>query len=106
MSGANAIEFGNNHDVFAYHGPPNTETSFTGYRALVNNTAHWLTEDGAGDQSINGLAPDVPFINEAFSTTSSSPEPSAWLLSITSGLVLLIGHWRTPRQAASLTPMN
>ena len=110
ISGTNAIEFGGNQDVFEYTGPRNTESSFSGYQPLVNNTSNWLSEDGAGDQSVNGLAPDVPFSNQAFSTTfsttASAPEPSAWLLSITSGLALLFWHWRTQRQAASQTPAS
>ena len=101
--GTNAIEFGNNHDVFEYTGPRNTQSTFSGYQSLVNNPSNWLSEDGAGDQSNNGTAPDVPFNNTAFSTTTAAPEPSALLLSLSSGLALLAWWWHTQRQAASVT---
>ncbi len=101
--GTNAIEFGNNHDVFEYTGPRDTQATFSGYQSLVNNPANWLSEDGAGDQSINGTAPDVPFNSTAFSTTTAAPEPSALLLSLSSGLALLAWWWHTQRQAASVT---
>lgn len=99
--GTNAIEFGNDHDVFEYTGPRDTQSTFSGYQSLVNNPANWLSEDGAGDQSNNGTAPDVPFNNTAFSTTSAAPEPSAVLLSLSSGLALLAWWWHTQRQSAN-----
>lgn len=99
--GTNAIEFGNNHDVFEYTGPRNTQSTFSGYQSLVNNPANWISEDGPGDQSNNGTAPDTPFNNTAFSTTTAAPEPSAILLSLSSGLALLAWWWHTQRQSVN-----
>ena len=101
--GTSAIEFGTNHDVFEYTGPRDTQATFAGYQSLVNNPTNWSSEDGAGDQSNNGTAPDVPFHSTSFSTTTATPEPSALLLSLSSGLALLGWWWQTQRQAASVT---
>ena len=75
--GSNAIEFGNNHDIFEYTGDRGNESSFSGYLGLVNNASNWISEDGAGNQSGNGLPPDTPFSDQGFSTTKATPEPSS-----------------------------
>lgn len=106
ISGTSAVEFGNNHDVLAYTGPRDNQATFAGYQTLVNNSSLWVSEDGAGDQSGNGSAPDTPFSNVSFSilpaaTVSATPEPAALLLSMSSGVAFLIWYWWSQRQAAS-----
>ena len=53
-------------DIGAYNGSRSGQTSFSAYLSLINNAANWLTQDGTGDQSVDGVAPDVPFSTEAF----------------------------------------
>jgi MYXO-CTERM domain-containing protein len=60
--------------VLAYAGDRTSQTSFGAYRGLLADTATWITEDGAGDQHNNGIAPDVPFATDSFAVV---PEPSA-----------------------------
>ena len=53
-------------DVGAYNGARSGQTSFSAYLTLINNPANWQTQDGTGDQSIDGVSPDVPFSANAF----------------------------------------
>jgi len=53
-------------DVGAYNGARSGQTSFSAYLTLINNAANWQTQDGTGDQSIDGVSPDVPFSANAF----------------------------------------
>ncbi|WP_373289736.1 choice-of-anchor I family protein, partial [Polymorphobacter multimanifer] len=55
-------------DIAAFTGARNTAASFADYLPILNNAANWATQDAAGDQSADGIAPDVPFSNEAFTT--------------------------------------
>ncbi|HEY9897188.1 MAG TPA: choice-of-anchor I family protein, partial [Candidatus Sericytochromatia bacterium] len=53
-------------DIGAYNGLRSGQTSFSAYLSLINNAANWQTQDGTGDQGIDGTAPDVPFSTNAF----------------------------------------
>ncbi len=67
--GIDAISFGivdADTDVASYNGGRSGEDDFASYAALINNTANWLTQDGTGDQSADGTAPDAPFSTQAF----------------------------------------
>ena len=67
--GVNAISFSAidaDTDVASYNGSRSGEDDFASYAALINNAANWLTQDGSGDQSADGTAPDAPFSTQAF----------------------------------------
>lgn len=72
-AGVNAVEFTTGIDIGAYIGPRNGQSDFSAYRALINNSANWITQDGTGDQSIDGSAPNVPFSSGAFITATETP---------------------------------
>jgi hypothetical protein len=59
-------------DIGAYNGLRSGQTSFSAYLSLINNAANWQTQDGTGDQSIDGTAPDVPFSTNAFTLNGGS----------------------------------
>jgi len=74
--GTTAQVISGDEDVMAYSGPRSGQTSFAGYLSLIGDDANWITQDGTGDQSADGDAPDSPFDATAF-TTSPIPEPSS-----------------------------
>lgn len=90
-AGSNATSFTSGADVLAYAGDRTGQTSFDAYRGLLADTATWITEDGAGDQHNNGIAPDVPFATDSFGVV---PEPAAAGLALL-GLVPVIRRRRS-----------
>lgn len=76
---AHIIHLPNDRDVAAYAGSRSGQASFASYLALLGDTGNWLTEDGTGDQSANGTAPDVPFASTAFTVTGGNTFAS-WLI--------------------------
>ncbi len=79
--GTNAIEFAAvdaDTDIAAYIGSRTSQTSFSAYQTLINNPTNWVTQDAAGDQSIDTTAPDVPFATTAFSTGVAGPQTVAF----------------------------
>ncbi|MDE8652113.1 choice-of-anchor I family protein [Novosphingobium album (ex Liu et al. 2023)] len=69
--GVNAVDLATidgGADIGAYVGPRGGEADFAAYRALINDTANWITQDGSGDQGGDSTAPDVPFDTSAFAT--------------------------------------
>lgn len=71
--GQTAIDLSNGgtnpgEDIAAFNGVRTGAATFADYRASINNPANWLTQDGAGDQSIDGTNPDVPFSLAPFTT--------------------------------------
>ncbi len=85
-AGVNATVFTDGSDIFAYTGDRSSQTSWAAYRALLAGTGNWIKEDGSGDQSINGTAPDVPFNPTNF--TLAVPEPGSAVLALL-GLAVL-----------------
>ncbi len=79
-AGTNAIDLVNASvpavDIGAYTGTRNSETTMAGYRSLLANPANWDRQDATGDNSIDGIGPDVPFNSTAFTVV---PEPGATL---------------------------
>src|SRR5882757_1664565 len=59
--GATAIQLTSSIDIAAYTGIRTGGGSFASYAAIVNTAANWVTQDGSGDQSGDGTAPDTPF---------------------------------------------
>src|SRR5262245_8682061 len=63
-----------NTDVAIYNGARATQSSFGAYDALINNSANWIGEDGSGDQSANGVAPEASLNPAAFSLASGETQ--------------------------------
>ncbi|HYG28886.1 MAG TPA: Calx-beta domain-containing protein [Allosphingosinicella sp.] len=73
-AGSNALDISstfNDYDVAAYNGARSGQATLADYRAMINNVANWIAEEGTGDQSINGTQPEVPFSTTPF--TISGP---------------------------------
>ena len=71
MLGETAVQISGGQDVSEYTGL-RTALTAAGYREQIANTsANWLTEDGTGDQSTNGVPPDVPFDKSSFFVSMS-----------------------------------
>ncbi len=69
----------NNQDVAIYVGSRTNQLNFASYLALLSSAANWLTEGGSGDQSHNGIAPDLPFESGAFSLQPTANTLAWWL---------------------------
>lgn len=69
------VRFTGDPDIAAYKGTRICQASFAGFLALIDDTAtNWDTQDGTGDQSGDGIVPDVPFKTTAFMIfTDGSP---------------------------------
>ncbi len=68
--GTHAINIGDiddDADIGAFTGTRAGQGDFSNYLSAINNTANWIVQDAAGDQSIDTIAPDVPFSTTAFS---------------------------------------
>lgn len=53
-AGTNAIDIPGNEDVMVYTGSTDCSTTRAACAADITNSANWSTEDGSGDQSIDG----------------------------------------------------
>jgi hypothetical protein len=74
VEGQTALFVTGDEDVMAYTGARSGQSSFAAYLPLINNPASWVTQDGSGDQSIDSIAPDVPFDSTPFTIV---PEPAS-----------------------------
>src|SRR5262249_7899635 len=54
-------------DIGAYDGPRLGSADFADYLPLINNTANWSWQEASGDQSHDGIAPELPFSQAGFS---------------------------------------
>jgi hypothetical protein len=75
-AGTNAIDLSvvdPDADIAVYNGTRSGQSSFSSYLTLINNPANWLTQDGTGDQSIDLIAPDLPFSSTAFQISGGNP---------------------------------
>ena len=77
--GTSAVTLATGSDIGGYTGARDNQTSYASYAAQVNNVANWATQDGSGDQSADGTAPDAPFPITAF--TLAAPTPGAFSIS-------------------------
>jgi len=79
-AGVNAMSFGvaSGADIAAFNGARNDQASFAGYASIINNPANWIFQDGSGDQSIDTIAPDVPFSSTAFTVTGTETQDVAF----------------------------
>ncbi|MDA0245004.1 MAG: PEP-CTERM sorting domain-containing protein [Chloroflexi bacterium] len=58
-------------DIAIYTGARNNQSTASAYRTQIYNTANWISQDGAGDQGIDTIAPDLPFDNTIFTTPTA-----------------------------------
>lgn len=72
--GVNKLHIAGDEDVMAYVGPRSGLTAFADYLPYLMDSANWITQDGSGDQSIDGTAPNIPFDTTSFTVV---PEPTA-----------------------------
>ena len=75
--GVDALQFSGidaDTDVAAFNGSRGDQADFSAYAAVINNPANWITQDGTGDQSADGVAPDVPFSTESFTIGGAGNE--------------------------------
>ncbi len=79
LSASHIIYLQNDKDVAAYIGSRANQTSFANYLTLLGSAANWVTQDGSGDQSTDGTAPDVPFATTAFTLIATGNTFASWL---------------------------
>ena len=76
VEGASALNLGTlsagGPDIATFIGPRSNEASFAAYADDINNAANWNFQDGGGDQSIDGITPDLPFSLTAFSLAAAA----------------------------------
>jgi VCBS repeat-containing protein len=60
-------------DVAVFTGARDNQANFADYAAIINNSANWISQDGSGDQSTDGIAPDVPFATTSFTLAAPLP---------------------------------
>jgi predicted extracellular nuclease len=68
-AGVNALDLStldDDADIAAFNGERSGASSFDVYRAAINTASNWTSQDGGGDQSADGTAPDVPFAADPF----------------------------------------
>lgn len=65
VAGATAIVLPNGADVADYTGP-RQGLDPAGYRIALNNPDNYAVQDGSGDQSADGMPPDLPFDTTPF----------------------------------------
>jgi hypothetical protein len=66
-------------DIAAYTGSRSNQPAFADYLAAIGDTANnWITQDGSGDQSNDGTAPDVPFSTTPF-TLGTGDSFASWI---------------------------
>ena len=73
-AGVNKLHILGDEDIMAYVGPRSGLTSFADYLPFLTDSANWITQDGSGDQGIDGPAPNAPFDATPFTVV---PEPTA-----------------------------
>jgi hypothetical protein len=61
-------------DIGVYKGPKSGNDK-SGFISLINDMANWDLQDGSGDQSIDGMVPDLPFSMVPFSFGGSDITP-------------------------------
>lgn len=74
VAGQTAIGFSGGLDIMAYNGVRSGQAGFAGYLAAINNTANWITQNGSGNQSTDGTAPDAPFPTTMFTVAAPSTQ--------------------------------
>lgn len=60
VAGQTAVEITGGEDVGVYNGNTDCNTTDADCAAMIATVADWATQDGSGDQSIDGTFPDFP----------------------------------------------
>lgn len=97
-AGTTAVNFTGLEDIMEYVGPRTGQSDFASYLSLIGDTGNWISQGVPGDQSTDGIGPDVPFNATTFSTSTTSPvvpEPT----SIAIWTVGLLGLVRRSRKS-------
>lgn len=81
VAGQTAVSFTGGLDIVAYNGARTGQASFAAYLAAINNPANWLTQNGSGNQSTDGTAPDAPFPTTTFTVTAPAAQTISFLSS-------------------------
>ncbi|WP_353932537.1 endonuclease/exonuclease/phosphatase family protein [Okeanomitos corallinicola TIOX110] len=75
-AGVNALDLSslvaNGADIAAFNSDRTGAADFADYLPIINNPSNWIAQDGSGDQSIDTVAPDVPFSNTAFTLATAA----------------------------------
>lgn len=75
VAGETAVDFDaldGDLDVAEYTGRRVSIASFDELRAMVNDHTNWVPQDGGGDQSADGIFPDVPFSEAPFTVDADA----------------------------------
>jgi hypothetical protein len=62
--GVTAIALPSSADVAAYNGTLNFGTDRNLALTTINNPSNWVTQDASGDQSVDNIVPDAPFLTD------------------------------------------
>jgi len=112
ITGENAIALtAGSPDVAAYVGPRSGLASFAAYLPYLHSPTNWITEDGAGSQHNNGIAPEVPFDATPFTITPVGPEaPNLTIVPAGAGQATISWSPNSPgfilQETWGLTPAN
>jgi autotransporter passenger strand-loop-strand repeat protein len=79
VAGQTAVSFTGGLDIVGYNGPRSGLASFADYLAAIGNTANWQTQNGSGDQSTDGSAPNAPFPTTAFTVNAPAAQQISFL---------------------------
>ena len=71
VEGSTAFDIGGDEDIAAYVGP-RTGMDAAATTASLMDPSQWITQDGGGNQHLDGTAPDVPFDATPFSINTFS----------------------------------
>ncbi|RVT40904.1 choice-of-anchor I family protein [Sphingobium algorifonticola] len=75
--GETAIDLGaadTDADIGVFNGARSGATDFADYRTAINDVANWTIQDADGDNSADGVAPDLPFDTTAFTVGSAETQ--------------------------------
>ncbi|MDP1909227.1 MAG: hypothetical protein Q8K85_13080, partial [Hyphomicrobium sp.] len=74
VAGQTAVSFTGGLDIMGYNGARSGQASFASYLASLNTSANWQTQNGSGNQSADGTAPDAPFPTTAFTVAAPATQ--------------------------------
>lgn len=108
IAGTSALLLKAGADVAQYKGP-RSGLDKAGYLAAINDLNNWDSQDGGGDQSKDGIVPDLPFNTTAFvigaaGTDTNPPVVSSAVLRSSSTIQVLISEAVT--RASATNPVN
>ena len=108
IAGTGALLLKAGSDVAQYKGP-RSGLDKAGYLAAINDLNNWDSQDGGGDQSKDGIIPDLPFNTTAFvigaaGTDTNPPVVSSAVLRSGNTIQVLISEVVT--RASATNPAN